>query len=215
MLALRSLAKSLGTVPGRKTLVLLTSGFPMTPELQSELTAVIATCNRYNVAVYPLDVRGLVAGHHCRTAIAACDLHRDPGPVIEVCDSDLHGKCGPRSIRSSSPILIPDSAAVAEVGRWGRRSGGTAGMVEDGGGGGGRRTGGGGRAVAPAVVPAVEVVLAPAEAWGAISPSQMYGTPQYHQPRLIVPEHSERFRQPADSLSTGRRYGRVCHRQFQ
>jgi len=61
MLALRSLAKSLGTVPGRKTLVLLTSGFSITPELQSELTAVISTCNRYNVAVYPVDVRGLVA----------------------------------------------------------------------------------------------------------------------------------------------------------
>ncbi len=62
MLALRSLAKSLGTVPGRKTLVFLTSGFPLTPERQSELTAVIDVCNRYNVAVYPFDVRGLVAG---------------------------------------------------------------------------------------------------------------------------------------------------------
>src|ERR1700733_2134457 len=61
MLALRSLAKSLGTVPGRKTLVMLTSGFPITPEIQSELTALIAVCNRYNVAIYPLDVRGLVA----------------------------------------------------------------------------------------------------------------------------------------------------------
>src|SRR5579863_6064156 len=60
MLALRSMAKSLGTVPGRKILVMLTSGFPVTPEIQSELTAVIAVCNRYNVAVYPLDVRGLV-----------------------------------------------------------------------------------------------------------------------------------------------------------
>ncbi|MGB6678567.1 MAG: VWA domain-containing protein, partial [Terriglobales bacterium] len=62
MLALRSLAKNLGTVPGRKTLVFLTSGFPLTPERQSELTAVIDVCNRNNVAVYPLDVRGLVAG---------------------------------------------------------------------------------------------------------------------------------------------------------
>ena len=61
MLALRSLAKSLGTIPGRKTLVMLTSGFPITPEIQSELTAVIAVCNRYNVAIYPMDVRGLVA----------------------------------------------------------------------------------------------------------------------------------------------------------
>jgi hypothetical protein len=46
-------------VPGRKTLVMLTSGFPMNPEYQSELTAVIDTCNKSNVAIYPIDVRGL------------------------------------------------------------------------------------------------------------------------------------------------------------
>src|SRR6202166_2750006 len=61
LLALRSLAKSLSTVPGRKTLVMLTSGFPLTPERQSELTAVIDECNKANVAIYPIDVRGLVA----------------------------------------------------------------------------------------------------------------------------------------------------------
>ena len=60
LLALRSLAKSLGSVPGRKSLVMLTSGFPLNPEFQSELTAVIDTCNRANVAIYPIDVRGLV-----------------------------------------------------------------------------------------------------------------------------------------------------------
>ena len=60
LLALRSLAKSLSTVPGRKSLVMLTSGFKMNPEYESELTAVIDTCNRSNVAVYPIDVRGLV-----------------------------------------------------------------------------------------------------------------------------------------------------------
>jgi len=61
MIALRNLAKSLSAVPGRKSLVMLTSGFPLTLELQSELTAVIDACNKYNVAVYPIDVRGLVA----------------------------------------------------------------------------------------------------------------------------------------------------------
>ena len=59
--ALRSLAKNLASVPGRKTLVMLTSGFQLTAELQSELTATIDACNKYNVAVYPIDVRGLVA----------------------------------------------------------------------------------------------------------------------------------------------------------
>jgi VWFA-related protein len=59
--AVRDLAKNLATVPGRKSLVLLTAGFPLTPERQSELSAVIDACNKANVAVYPIDVRGLVA----------------------------------------------------------------------------------------------------------------------------------------------------------
>jgi VWFA-related protein len=61
LLALRSLAKSLGTVPGRKTLVFLSAGFKLDFELRSELTSVIDVCNKANVAVYPIDVRGLVA----------------------------------------------------------------------------------------------------------------------------------------------------------
>ena len=60
MIALRNLAKSLSTVPGRKSVVMLTSGFPLTMEMQSELTAAIDACNKANVAVYPIDVRGLV-----------------------------------------------------------------------------------------------------------------------------------------------------------
>src|ERR1700761_6469893 len=61
LLALRSMAKSLGTVPGRKTLVFLSEGFTLDLELRSELTAVIDACNKANVAVYPIDVRGLLA----------------------------------------------------------------------------------------------------------------------------------------------------------
>ena len=66
LLALRNLAKGIATVPGRKTLVLFSSGFPMdptdpnTPERYSELAAAINACNKANVAVYPIDVRGLI-----------------------------------------------------------------------------------------------------------------------------------------------------------
>jgi VWFA-related protein len=59
--ALRDMAKGLADVPGRKTLVFLSGGFPLTAELQTELTATIDSCNRANVAVYPIDIRGLVA----------------------------------------------------------------------------------------------------------------------------------------------------------
>ena len=57
--SLRELARNLGSVPGRKTLVLLTAGFPLRQEFMSELTVAIDACNRSNVAVYPIDIRGV------------------------------------------------------------------------------------------------------------------------------------------------------------
>jgi VWFA-related protein len=61
LLAIRTLAKDLAAVPGRKSVVLFTEGFPLTPEADIDLTATISACNQANVAIYPLDVRGLVA----------------------------------------------------------------------------------------------------------------------------------------------------------
>jgi VWFA-related protein len=60
LLALRSMAKMLAPIQGRKMVVMLTGGFPVPSENLSELTAAIAECNRANVAIYPIDVRGLV-----------------------------------------------------------------------------------------------------------------------------------------------------------
>ncbi len=60
LLSIRQLAKRLAAIPGRKSLVLFTAGFELSPERFSELTATIDACNKANVAVYPLDVRGLV-----------------------------------------------------------------------------------------------------------------------------------------------------------
>ena len=59
LLAIRNMAQSLASIPGRKSMILFTSGFAITPERQSELTATIDVCNKANVAIYPLDVRGL------------------------------------------------------------------------------------------------------------------------------------------------------------
>ena len=57
--ALRNMAKGLAEVPGRKTLIFLSGGFPMTEETLTEVTATIDACNRANVAIYPVDIRGL------------------------------------------------------------------------------------------------------------------------------------------------------------
>src|SRR5262249_44090578 len=62
LLAVRSLAKNLRGIPGRKMVILFSGGFPTTTENQSELTATISACNQANVAIYALDARGLVAG---------------------------------------------------------------------------------------------------------------------------------------------------------
>jgi len=61
LLAIRNLANSLRTVPGRKTLILFSEGFPLTSERQPELDATIDAANRANVAIYAIDARGLVA----------------------------------------------------------------------------------------------------------------------------------------------------------
>ncbi len=62
LLSLKTLAQGLSTVPGRKTLIFLSAGFKLNNELRSELTAVVSICNKANVAIYPIDVRGLVTG---------------------------------------------------------------------------------------------------------------------------------------------------------
>src|SRR5450432_4048731 len=62
LLALGSMAKNLAEVPGRKSLILFTSGFPLGNEARSEANAAIDSCNKANVAVYPIDARGVSGG---------------------------------------------------------------------------------------------------------------------------------------------------------
>jgi VWFA-related protein len=62
ILGLQSLAKGMQDVPGRKILVLLTAGLPLTTEVRYDIEAAVSVCNKANVAVYPIDVRGLFTG---------------------------------------------------------------------------------------------------------------------------------------------------------
>jgi VWFA-related protein len=130
LLALRDLAKNMASVPGRKTLVMLTSGFVLTYELQSELTATIDACNKYNVAIYPIDVRGLIAG-----------VPAPPG-------ADLKTPAGPHPARlltatfTDSGEVTPQPHLVFVQHSGGTPGGGGHGGAPGGGGSGG--TGGGG-----------------------------------------------------------------------
>jgi len=137
--ALRSLAKGLSAAPGRKTLVLLSSGFPLTVELESEVNAVIDACNKSNVAVYPIDVRGLVA---------AVPTSENRQPLVD--DSARMIRASLTYSGSAKQFLHyasfnPDPSAAPQ-----RPGGGGGGGGQSGGGGvggGGGRTGGGGGGV--------------------------------------------------------------------
>jgi VWFA-related protein len=57
--SLASLARNVAAVPGRKTLVLFTAGFAIKAPIMTQFQAAINACNRANLAVYPVDARGL------------------------------------------------------------------------------------------------------------------------------------------------------------
>src|SRR5476649_2550553 len=100
VLALRELAKNLSEVPGRKSLIMLTSGFRLTDEVRSELTAAIDMCNRANVAIYPIDVRGLTT------------MPFAGGPRG---DLRLPSGIGLRGPRFSSPVMLASFVAAASA----------------------------------------------------------------------------------------------------
>ena len=131
ILSLRSLAKNLADVPGRKTLILLTSGFPVTDDQRSEVTATIDACNKANVAIYPIDVRGLVAGGPTGSLRAP-----EKGGML----SWLHHVSGFGSSLFQAAAYQPTSTAFFGQAHPGGGSPGGGG----GGGGGGHPAGGGG-----------------------------------------------------------------------
>jgi VWFA-related protein len=126
LLALRSLARSLAPVQGRKTLILLTSSSRTREEYMAEVTAAISECNKANVAVYPIDVHGLIG----------------VGPQGAVFESPLD----PRAVAIIPAGFIPRGVTVWPYVRMASLMGfaGSPSPAQKGGGGGGGRGGGGG-----------------------------------------------------------------------
>ena len=120
--AIKDLAKSLSAIPARKTVILITGGFPLTPEIMSEATAAISACNKANVAIYPIDVRGLVAGT----------------PVAQL-SAPERGTAYQNGVRFVPASYVPGGMAFFMPQHGGGSTGGGAG----GGGGGGGHSGGG------------------------------------------------------------------------
>lgn len=134
LLSIRSLAKNLRAVPGRKMLILFSAGFPLNTERISELTATIDACNKANVAVYTLDVRGLTTGSPTT------------GPNTRLRHEDGNGSWRAASAHDGSREIRPRllAAAFSPSSFFGAQKPGGGGGAGGGGGGHGGAPGGGG-----------------------------------------------------------------------
>jgi len=130
ILAIRNLAKNLGAIQGRKILVLLTGGMPIGPDQLSEVTATLDVCNRANVAIYPIDIRGLVAG--------GVPIASAPAPHF----SPFHALSNIGAL--FQPASYPTMVSSFQRGGGGGGAGGGGGGGAGAGGGGGRGGGGAG-----------------------------------------------------------------------
>src|ERR1700683_1915583 len=184
LLAIRNMAQSLSSIPGRKSMILFTSGFAITPERQSELTATIDVCNKANVAVYPLDVRGIstpmsvIPGNSSEGSNFAS--HR--GAI----QNEAFEPAGPRLQLASYQPSSPSEPAYFQHGGGGGGGGG-----HGGGGGGAGGTGGGGTGGTGGTGGGGKGGTGGTGGTGGGGrgggPGGAYGYTNYAQPRSIVP----------------------------
>jgi VWFA-related protein len=146
LMSIRSLARNLAPVPGRKSLILFTDGFVATPEQEAEISSVISACNQANVAIYPMDVRGLIA--------PAMSENRSKAPGKDLSNTFASSGASPY-VRADQPHLVlasypsPVAAEPAQKGGGGGGGGHGGGGGGPVGGGGGPVGGGGGRSGGP------------------------------------------------------------------
>src|SRR5207237_5201646 len=72
------LARNLGSIQGRKTLVLVAGQLTVAQEQLPAVTALVNACNRSNITIYPVDVRGVFSTTPGRADLAP-QPDRPPG----------------------------------------------------------------------------------------------------------------------------------------
>ncbi|MGE5325495.1 MAG: VWA domain-containing protein, partial [Deltaproteobacteria bacterium] len=136
LLALRNACLNLRDISGRKTLILFSSGFTLNDERETELAATLDSANKANVAIYPVDVRGLSGlTMPDATAPAGRELRLPGGPGAFMNQPRVEDE----------PVLMASLAGGIELQlHFAQRPGGGGGGGTGGGGVGGGGAGGGG-----------------------------------------------------------------------
>jgi VWFA-related protein len=119
--ALQALATAMGVIPGRKTILYFSDGLPAQSDANKvRLDAAIATANRYNVAIYPVDAVGLRV--HSQEMANGEALRRAALADMDAAGSDLGGGSA-----SNVGLYIQRSGTTSAV--FNRIANGTGGFV--------------------------------------------------------------------------------------
>ncbi|MEO5823884.1 MAG: VWA domain-containing protein [Vicinamibacteraceae bacterium] len=110
--ALTSLVTGLGTLPGRKTIVLFSEGMTIPPAAEAKFRAVVDSANRANVSIYAIDAKGLkVHSGQLATArsIGSVRISGEQAGLPEERE-DLHGSMT-RELEQNEFLIRKDPAA--------------------------------------------------------------------------------------------------------
>lgn len=135
--ALEFIANHLARLPGRKNLIWVSSGFPLDIGLDNlesfrdptrdqrtftdEVNRTVRAMNNANLAIYPVDARGLVVDHRFDASNSKIDLapRLAPGPVIknQQTMSELASRTGGRAYYNTNDLnhAIRDAVADSRV----------------------------------------------------------------------------------------------------
>ena len=137
---LRDMAKNMAAIPGRKAFILFSGGFPLTSDLDRDISQTAEACNRANIAIYAIDMRN-IASSLFKAALSPANGSSAPSLSAMT----------PRALRNTPFFMAlrisPSLAGLAFQTKGGGTTGVTGGGTTGGTGGGGATggaTGGGG-----------------------------------------------------------------------
>lgn len=110
MNALLALVDSLGTLPGRKTVVYFCEGLTVAPAVEAKFRSVIATANRKNVSIYALDAAGLRA--HSKQAETKNELDALAASTVAGLERDDSKKWSEDLERNEQLLKMDPSASL-------------------------------------------------------------------------------------------------------